>query len=289
MTFPLHSFRDLRHSTLSMILLIAFAGIAGCGNDNSPTAWSARRVGWWFPPAASTRSPPRGTTSPTAKASLAQNATARTSPAGPRRFPASESLGLPPRPGGRVGRCIPAAQEHGTRRSGPPAAPASSPARSATERTSGSPEATETEPATLPQPGSAPGRAVAHLYWIDAHDHGPVERPRVRRLPPEQYLGDARLLQQHAVPRPHRSRRRKSLRAVPGAPHTTTDPASFATSCSACHAVTASRRIPRRLSARCVTSPPPRCPSRTAPRATPGRRRGPSIRTSPAVTPGTMH
>ena len=36
MTFPMHSFWDLRHSALSLILLVAFAGIAGCGNDNSP-------------------------------------------------------------------------------------------------------------------------------------------------------------------------------------------------------------------------------------------------------------
>ena len=36
MTLPIHSFRDLRHSTLSLILLVAFAGISGCGNDNSP-------------------------------------------------------------------------------------------------------------------------------------------------------------------------------------------------------------------------------------------------------------
>ena len=36
MTVPIHSFRDLRHSTLSLILLVAFAGIAGCANDNSP-------------------------------------------------------------------------------------------------------------------------------------------------------------------------------------------------------------------------------------------------------------
>jgi hypothetical protein len=35
MTVPIHSFRDLRHSTLSLILLVAFAGIAGCGNDDS--------------------------------------------------------------------------------------------------------------------------------------------------------------------------------------------------------------------------------------------------------------
>ena len=32
----MHSFRDLPHSTLSLILLVVLAGIAGCGNDNSP-------------------------------------------------------------------------------------------------------------------------------------------------------------------------------------------------------------------------------------------------------------
>ncbi|HSM00771.1 MAG TPA: hypothetical protein VK944_11680, partial [Candidatus Limnocylindria bacterium] len=35
MTFPMHSFRDIRHSTLSLILLVAFAAFSGCGNDNS--------------------------------------------------------------------------------------------------------------------------------------------------------------------------------------------------------------------------------------------------------------
>jgi len=35
MTVPLYSIRDLRHSTLSLILLVAFAGIAGCGTDSS--------------------------------------------------------------------------------------------------------------------------------------------------------------------------------------------------------------------------------------------------------------
>jgi predicted CxxxxCH...CXXCH cytochrome family protein len=32
----MHSFRELRHSTLSLILLVAFAGISGCANDDSP-------------------------------------------------------------------------------------------------------------------------------------------------------------------------------------------------------------------------------------------------------------
>jgi predicted CxxxxCH...CXXCH cytochrome family protein len=36
MTVPIHFFRDLRLSTLSLILLVAFAGIAGCGSDDSP-------------------------------------------------------------------------------------------------------------------------------------------------------------------------------------------------------------------------------------------------------------
>jgi len=35
MMFPTHAFRGLRHSALSMILLVAFVGITGCGNDNS--------------------------------------------------------------------------------------------------------------------------------------------------------------------------------------------------------------------------------------------------------------
>ena len=41
MTFPIHSFRDLRHPTLSLILLVAFAGIAGCGNDDSSGGMSS--------------------------------------------------------------------------------------------------------------------------------------------------------------------------------------------------------------------------------------------------------
>jgi predicted CxxxxCH...CXXCH cytochrome family protein len=36
MTVPIRSFRDLRQSTLSLMLLVAFAGIAGCANDHSP-------------------------------------------------------------------------------------------------------------------------------------------------------------------------------------------------------------------------------------------------------------
>ena len=39
--FPTHSFRDLRHSTLSMILLVAFVGITGCANDNSSDGMSS--------------------------------------------------------------------------------------------------------------------------------------------------------------------------------------------------------------------------------------------------------
>ncbi len=41
MTFPMHSFRDLRHSPLSLILLVAFAGIAGCANDHSSGGMSS--------------------------------------------------------------------------------------------------------------------------------------------------------------------------------------------------------------------------------------------------------
>ena len=41
MMFPTHSFRDLRHSTLSMILLVAFVGITGCANDNSSDGMSS--------------------------------------------------------------------------------------------------------------------------------------------------------------------------------------------------------------------------------------------------------
>ena len=41
MTVPMHSFRHLLHSTLSLILLVAFAGIAGCANDNSSGGMSS--------------------------------------------------------------------------------------------------------------------------------------------------------------------------------------------------------------------------------------------------------
>ncbi|MBW6505079.1 hypothetical protein K0B90_12540 [bacterium] len=41
MTVPIHSFRGLRHSTLSLILLVAFAGITGCGDDNSSGGMSS--------------------------------------------------------------------------------------------------------------------------------------------------------------------------------------------------------------------------------------------------------
>jgi len=36
MTFPMHPFRELRHSVLPLFLLVALAGIAGCGSDTSP-------------------------------------------------------------------------------------------------------------------------------------------------------------------------------------------------------------------------------------------------------------
>ena len=41
MTVPIHSFRDLRHCTLSLILLVAFSGIAGCANDTSSGGMSS--------------------------------------------------------------------------------------------------------------------------------------------------------------------------------------------------------------------------------------------------------
>ena len=41
MTFPMHSFRDLRHFTLSLILLVAFAAISGCGNNHSSSGPSS--------------------------------------------------------------------------------------------------------------------------------------------------------------------------------------------------------------------------------------------------------
>lgn len=43
--FPMRSSRGLSHSTLSLILLVAVAGIAGCGTDKSPDAG-----GWVSPP-----------------------------------------------------------------------------------------------------------------------------------------------------------------------------------------------------------------------------------------------
>jgi len=41
MRVPIDTFRDLRLSTLSLILLVAFAGIAGCGSDKSPGGMSS--------------------------------------------------------------------------------------------------------------------------------------------------------------------------------------------------------------------------------------------------------
>ncbi len=41
MTFPMNPFRDLRHSMLSLILLVSFAGIAGCANDHSSGGMSS--------------------------------------------------------------------------------------------------------------------------------------------------------------------------------------------------------------------------------------------------------
>ena len=41
MTFSMHSFRGLRHSALSLILLVSFAGITGCATDNSTGSGSS--------------------------------------------------------------------------------------------------------------------------------------------------------------------------------------------------------------------------------------------------------
>jgi len=64
MTVPIHSFRDLsfrdlRLSTLSLILLlVAFAGISGCADDNSSGGMTSPPDWVVFPPAAVTRRPP---------------------------------------------------------------------------------------------------------------------------------------------------------------------------------------------------------------------------------------
>ena len=39
MTFPIPPFRDLRHPAISLFLLVALSGVAGCGSDSSPTTW----------------------------------------------------------------------------------------------------------------------------------------------------------------------------------------------------------------------------------------------------------
>ncbi len=39
MTFPIRMFQGLRRTMVSLILLVSFAGFAGCGSDDSPGAW----------------------------------------------------------------------------------------------------------------------------------------------------------------------------------------------------------------------------------------------------------
>jgi len=176
------------------------------------------------------------------------------------------------------------------RRSGPPATPASSPARSAMERTSGPPEATETEHATPATAWLRTRQAVAHLYWIDAHEHDPSNAPcapvATGTMPWERQ--DASTARYATAPRTGPGAGSHAV-PFPGAPHTTTDPASFATNCSACHAVTGVS--PNSAAPTCTVChqsaaalPFTNCTSCHA-----GRRRGPSIRTSQAGTPGTTH
>ena len=146
MTFPMRSFRELRHSALPLLLLVAFAGIAGCGSDNSPDVmvsppgWVAVPSGGQHATSATLTYISNGGTSSCAECHGADlsGGTSKVScfgnPAGCHHGPVANwghPLGVTGRPPRR-----------------PRAVPGSPPARSATGRTSGRPEAMRTEPAT---------------------------------------------------------------------------------------------------------------------------------------------
>jgi len=242
MTFPIHSFRDLRRSTLSLILLAAFAGIAGCGSDTSPDTMVSP-PGWVVVPSGGQHAKSAtltyidngGITScaechgadlsgGTSKVSCFGN------PSGCHHGPVAGWVAAPP-----------AAQEHGAAAKRAPgnsgfascqvchgadfrtprgdgnrtcySCHSLAPHPDGPWRTSTGSTHTNTDPSNAPvcagcHRNNTPGTPGCFNSTLC---HGPT--------------GGGPGAEGHTVP-------------FPGAPHTTTDTAGFATSCSACHAVT---------------------------------------------------
>ena len=256
----MHSSRDLRHSTLSLVLLVAFAGIAGCGSDNSPDTmvsppgWVVASSGGQHAKSATLTYIDNGGITSCAECHGADlsGGTSRVScfgnPSGCHHGPVAGWVAAPPaaQEHGAAAKRAPGSSGfvscqicHGSNFAGTAGGPtcldnaachgagvASPHARTpwrgspythtdtveagnvpicAQCHVQGSPNNPANHPATPAAAGTPPG------CFNNTLCHGPTDGGP----------GSG----SHAVP-------------FPGAPHTTTDPAGFATSCSACHAFT---------------------------------------------------
>ena len=177
MTIPIHFFRDLRLSTLSLILLVAFAGIAGCRSDNSPDVMVSP-PGW-------VADPLRRPACDVRHADLhfqRRNQFLRQMPrCGPLRrdlegFLLRKPRGLPPRSGRELGHPL---GSRGDRQEGP----GQFRVRLLPDLPRGglpdAPRRCEQNLLLLPQPGPAPERAVALLRREHALNTSPSNAPCV--------------------------------------------------------------------------------------------------------------
>jgi predicted CxxxxCH...CXXCH cytochrome family protein len=236
MTFPVHSFRELRRSALSLVLLIALAGIAGCGSDSSsggmvsPPGWVVVPSGGQHATSATLTYISNGGTSScaechgadlsggTSTVSCFENsagchhgpianwatpavhgATAKQAPGSPRFASCQLCHGADFRtPRGDGNETCYSCHSLAPHPDGP-------------WRSSTGPTHTNTDPSNAPvcagcHRNNAPGTPGCYNSTLCHGATGPVG-------------------ENHAVP-------------FPGPPHTTTDATGFAANCSACHAVT---------------------------------------------------
>lgn len=255
MTFPFHSFRDLRHSTLSLILLIAFAGIAGCGNDNSPDSMVSP-PGWVVVPSGGQH---------------AKSAT-RDYIANSESIPCTECHGADLSGGTSKVSCFgnpsgchhgpvagwvaasPAAQEHGTAAKRAPGSSGFVSCQICHGRdfSGGGSQKSCYLPchgANAPHPARpwlGPAPAYTHVdadpsnvtACVQCHLAGSPDNPAGHPVTPAASGTAPDCFNSTLCHGPTGPGGENHSVPFPGAPHTTTDPASFATSCSACHAVT---------------------------------------------------
>jgi len=285
MTFPCtHSGPSAFHAVADSSL--PPRGIAGCGSDTSPDTM-VRPAGLGGVPRRQHAKSATLTYIDNGRITSCAECHARTSPADSKVFLLREPLGLPPRPGGRWVAALRRPRNTVQAAMRAPATPASASARCC-------------HGADFRTPRGDGNRTCYSCHSLAPHPDGPwrtstgsTHTNTDRRTPPLCAVAtgtiprNARMFQQHAVPRPHRRGpgRGGPHRAVPGSAHTTTDTAGFATSCSAATRSRASRRIPRRLSARCCHQSAAALPFTNCTSCHARPPSGPSIRTSPAVTP----